>query len=165
MDRDRIVQVLVNLIGNAIKFIPIGGQIDVMLEDGDDQVTIRVQDDGPGMTPEDMARIFDRFVQAKILKGPGQHGTGLGLTISRELVKMHGGQIWVESEIGKGSVFSFSLPKQPHSGHTQPASEIANKKLLTKLLRKYKPKTRIFCTTASHVATIDVDFTGYHWSV
>lgn len=121
VDRDRIVQVLVNLIGNAIKFIPLGGQITVALEDGDDQVTIRVQDDGPGMTPEEMARIFDRFVQAKILKGPGQHGTGLGLTISRELVKMHGGRIWVESEIGEGSVFSFSLPKQPHTGDDQPA--------------------------------------------
>jgi len=127
MDRDRIVQVLVNLIGNAIKFIPIGGQINVKLEDDDDQVTIRVQDNGAGMTPEEMSRIFDRFVQARILKGPGQHGTGIGLTISRELVKMHGGRIWVESQIGQGCVFSFSLPKRPSSDAEQSAVSLAAK--------------------------------------
>lgn len=113
VDRDRIIQVLVNLIGNAIKFIPIRGHITVELEEDLEQFTVRIEDDGPGMTPEEMARIFDRFVQAKILKGPGEHGTGLGLTISRELVKLHGGRIWVESEVGTGSVFSFSIPKQP----------------------------------------------------
>jgi signal transduction histidine kinase len=116
VDRDRVVQVLVNLIGNAIKFIPIRGKIDVILEEDNEQVTIRVQDDGPGLTQEEMMRIFDRFVQAKILKGPGEHGTGLGLAISRELVMMHGGRIWVESEVGKGCVFSFTLPKNNTAG-------------------------------------------------
>lgn len=112
VDRDRIIQVLVNLVGNAIKFIPIRGRIEVVLEEDNDQITIRVRDDGPGLAQEEMMRIFDRFVQAKILKGPGEHGTGLGLAISRELVRMHGGRIWVESEVGKGCVFSFTLPKQ-----------------------------------------------------
>jgi signal transduction histidine kinase len=113
VDRDRIVQVLVNLIGNAIKFIPIRGHITVGLKEDQDQFTVRIEDNGPGMTPEEMARIFDRFVQAKILKGPGEHGTGLGLTISRELVHLHGGRIWVESQVGRGSVFWFSIPKPP----------------------------------------------------
>lgn len=121
VDRDRIVQVLINLIGNAIKFIPIRGRIEVILEEHEDQITIQVRDDGPGLSREDMSRIFDRFVQAKIVKGPGQHGTGLGLTISRGLVQMHSGTLWVESEPGKGCVFSFTIPRQlnaklPQSG-------------------------------------------------
>jgi len=115
IDRDRIVQVLVNLIGNAIKFISIRGRIVVRLDEDRDGFRIGVEDDGPGLTPEEMARVFDRFVQTKNLKGPGRHGTGLGLAISRELVRMHGGQIRVESQVGKGCVFWFTLPRKPLS--------------------------------------------------
>lgn len=112
VDRDHIVQVLVNLIGNAIKFIPQRGRIDVSLERNEQEATIRVRDNGPGLTQEEMGRIFDRFVQAKIFKGPGEHGTGLGLTISRALVQMHGGKLWVQSEEGNGCEFVFTIPKQ-----------------------------------------------------
>lgn len=124
IDRDRIVQILINLIGNAIKFIPIRGRIDVLLEENDQEITIRVKDDGPGLSREDMSRIFDRFVQARIVKGPGEHGTGLGLTISQGLVHMHGGKIWVESELGKGCAFSFTIPRRHHSEMPQPKVEI-----------------------------------------
>ena len=127
VDRDRIIQVLINLVGNAIKFIPLRGRIIVMLEENNDNVTVRVKDDGPGLTKEEMGRIFDRFVQAKIVKGPGEHGTGLGLSISRGLVQMHGGKIWVESEVGKGCVFSFTIPRQPQAAGIQPTDSVANK--------------------------------------
>lgn len=118
MDRDRIVQVLVNLIGNAIKFIPMRGRIDVAMEQTESDVSVRVRDDGPGLSPEEIRRIFDRFVQFKISYGPGRHGTGLGLSISRQLVQMHGGQIGVESQPGQGCVFWFTIPR--HDPHTQP---------------------------------------------
>lgn len=118
IDRDRIVQVLVNLIGNAIKFIPMRGRIDVVLEQTESVFTVRVCDDGPGLSPEEIRRVFDRFVQFKISHGPGQHGTGLGLAISRELVQMHGGQIGVESQPGQGCVFWFTIPW--HDPHTPP---------------------------------------------
>lgn len=121
VDRDRIIQVLVNLIGNAIKFIPPQGRIDVVLERDEQEATIRVRDNGPGLTQEDMGRIFDRFVQAKILKGPGEHGTGLGLTISQSLVQMHGGKLWVESEVAKGCMFSFKIPKYENIQEAQTA--------------------------------------------
>jgi PAS domain S-box-containing protein len=121
IDRDRIVQVLVNLIGNAIKFIPIRGHITVRLETLEESFKISVQDDGPGLTPEEMARVFDRFVQIKTLKGPGRHGTGLGLTISRELVRLHGGRIHVDSEPGKGCTFWFTLPRTAKSQGSEPA--------------------------------------------
>jgi two-component system sensor histidine kinase VicK len=88
------------------------------------EITIRVKDDGPGLSREDMSRIFDRFVQARIVKGPGEHGTGLGLTISQGLVHMHGGKIWVESELGKGCAFSFTIPRRHHSEMPQPKVEI-----------------------------------------
>lgn len=128
VDRDRIVQVLINLVGNAIKFISFRGLIEVALEENDKEVTLRVRDDGPGLTREEMSRIFDRFVQVKIVKGPGRHGTGLGLTISQGLVQMHGGRLWVESEAGKGCVFSFTIPKQIQTALLYPVGGISSSK-------------------------------------
>ncbi len=110
VDKDRIVQVLTNLIGNAIKFIPLRGHIEVQLESGPSAFTIRVGDDGPGLSPEQVRRVFDRFVQFHIRYGPGQQGTGLGLPISRELVRLHGGDITAESSPGQGCVFAFTIP-------------------------------------------------------
>ena len=128
IDRDRIIQVLVNLIGNAIKFIPMRGRIDVILEQTESELTIRVKDDGPGLSPEEVRRVFDRFVQFKITQGPGQHGTGLGLAISRELVRMHGGQIGVESQLGHGCVFWFTIPRYDPNNLPQ----VAESKLVQK---------------------------------
>ena len=110
-DKDRITQVLTNLIGNAVKFIPTGCQIDVIVTDRGDHVEVAVRDNGPGLSKEDMEKVFDRFVQAHNLTGVGQHGTGLGLTIARELVQMHQGRIWVESAPAHGCCFYFTLPK------------------------------------------------------
>ena len=115
-DRDRIIQVLTNLIGNAIKFIPVNGNINVFVTDHDDEVEIAVQDDGPGLSRDDMDKIFDRFIQIRNFKGAGEHGTGLGLTITKELIDMHKGRIWVESVPAEGCCFHVMLPKYKPNG-------------------------------------------------
>ena len=111
---------LTNLIGNALKFIPVNGHIGVKLEDSDSQITVSVSDDGPGLSKEEIEKIFDRFVQIHQVSGQGEHGTGLGLTITKELIELHGGRIWVESVLGEGCSFCFVLPKEFQSGRSQP---------------------------------------------
>lgn len=111
-DAERLIQVLTNLVGNAIKFTPENGTIGVRLEGpANGKVQIIVSDTGIGIPKEDLDRIFERFEQVKDTSSRAKpKGTGLGLAICKELVKLHGGQIWAESEIGKGSRFIISLP-------------------------------------------------------
>jgi signal transduction histidine kinase len=110
-DERRIRQVIFNLLSNAVKFTPTGGRIDVASARVDGHVEISVTDTGPGIAPEDQERIFEEFQQTDA--GIRQReGTGLGLALSRRLVELHGGRIWVESEAGKGSRFIFSLPME-----------------------------------------------------
>lgn len=113
VDQERVAKVIENIVGNAIKFIPIKGSIFVTMTDylQGEFFDICVRDTGPGMTRKEAGRVFDRFVQAKVLKGPGEHGTGLGLAIAREIVNLHGGHIWVETEPKHGCAFFFRLPK------------------------------------------------------
>lgn len=113
VDQVRIVKVLENIIGNAIKFIPVKGSIYVTLTDylHGEFFDVCVRDSGPGMSRKEAAKVFDRFVQAKILKGPGEHGTGLGLSIAKEIINLHGGHIWLETEPKQGCAFFFRLPK------------------------------------------------------
>ncbi len=106
-DYDRVLQVLSNLIANATKATPKGGTISVRVERDGAQAIFTVRDDGPGIAPQDLPHLFERFWRAK---DAGYKGTGLGLGISRGLVEAHGGRIWVESELGKGSAFRFTLP-------------------------------------------------------
>lgn len=109
VDRTYIEQVILNLVNNALKFSGEGTNIQITLRQEDPNVVVRVQDDGPGITKEEQVRIFTPYyrVEADRQRFPG---LGLGLTVSRQLVEMHGGKIWVESEIGKGSAFTFTLP-------------------------------------------------------
>jgi len=109
-DRDRIEQALINLISNAIKFAPEGGHVNVRAKGLDTMVAVEVEDDGPGIESGDIEKIFDRFIQVEKQVGPGEHGTGLGLPIAKELVEMHGGRIEVESELGRGTTFTVFLP-------------------------------------------------------
>ncbi len=111
IDKDRIIQVLTNLIGNAIKFIPVNGTIWINIHEHEREIEVAVKDNGPGLTREGMERIFDRFVQIHQIAGAGSHGTGLGLAIAKELVEMHKGRIWAESALGHGCTFCFTLPK------------------------------------------------------
>jgi signal transduction histidine kinase len=111
MDAARIKQVLLNLVGNAIKFTPPGGQVWVRANAANDIVRVEVGDTGPGISPEQHEKIFLPFHQVPIGKGGDKpEGTGLGLALAKKLVEMHGGRIWVESELGKGSSFFFTLP-------------------------------------------------------
>ena len=112
-DRDKVIQVLMNLIGNAVKFTPTIGKVSVTVErNGDEWVQTSVADTGPGIPLEEANKIFDKFYQIAQAGKQKARGTGLGLAISRALVEMHGGRIWVESEVGSGSTFFFTLPAQ-----------------------------------------------------
>jgi signal transduction histidine kinase len=118
-DRSRISQVMYNLLGNAIKFTPEGGTIRVSARTQRNEVVIEVTDTGPGIPPEHLARVFDWFWQAA---GGKKMGTGLGLSIAKGIVEAHGGKIWAESEIGKGSSFLFTLPLAAHKTRTRRAA-------------------------------------------
>ncbi|PIU42294.1 MAG: hypothetical protein COS99_01020 [Candidatus Omnitrophica bacterium CG07_land_8_20_14_0_80_42_15] len=111
IDPDRIAQVLMNLIGNALKFTPEGGSVKIQAQELDDSIQVQVVDTGVGIAKENFSKLFDRFQQIDRKPGPGAKGTGLGLAISKSIVDLHKGKIWVESEIGKGSKFIFTLPK------------------------------------------------------
>jgi signal transduction histidine kinase len=106
-DRDRLLQVFENLIGNAIKFTNAGGSITVGAAPRDHEVVFRVADTGSGIAPENLPRVFDRFWQAS---RTGRIGAGLGLQIAKGIVEAHGGRIWVESAAGSGSTFFFTIP-------------------------------------------------------
>jgi two-component system phosphate regulon sensor histidine kinase PhoR len=110
-DRDRIQQVILNIVHNAIKFTPPGGKATVYAKPQKDTVTVSVADTGIGISKEDLPHIFERFFKAD--KSRSSSGTGLGLAIAKHIVQAHGGSIWVQSEEGKGSTFSFSLPVRP----------------------------------------------------
>jgi signal transduction histidine kinase len=111
-DERRVRQVIFNLLSNAVKFTPAGGAVEVNAAQVDSEVRVSVADTGPGISSEDQERIFEEFQQTEV--GVEQReGTGLGLALSKRLVELHGGRIWVESELGKGSTFVFTLPARP----------------------------------------------------
>jgi signal transduction histidine kinase len=108
-DERRLRQIVFNLLSNAVKFTPAGGSVTVATARADGDVQVSVTDTGPGISPDDQERIFEEFQQTAV--GVAQReGTGLGLALSRRLVELHGGRIWVESELGHGSRFVFTLP-------------------------------------------------------
>ncbi len=112
-DRERLNQVLENLLDNAIKFSPQGGEVEVQVRREADRAVVSVRDHGVGIPKERQSHLFDRFYRAHIGTPYDYGGLGVGLYISREIVRQHGGEIWFESEEGKGSTFYFSLPLVP----------------------------------------------------
>jgi CheY-like chemotaxis protein/two-component sensor histidine kinase len=118
LDEHRMTQVVANLLNNAIKHTPAGGRIVVKVEKVEgcaEVVQVSVADTGCGIAKDKQERLFERLYQVKAGDASTEQGVGLGLYLCRELVHLHGGSIWVESEPGKGSTFSFVLPKSGHS--------------------------------------------------
>ncbi len=115
-DRERIIQVLTNLIGNALKFTPTGGRVSVRVMAQGEEAVFAVTDTGAGISEEQRQRIFDRFWQAD---SADRRGRGLGLAIAKGIIEAHGGRIWVESEVGRGSTFCFTLPLLPRPSHSE----------------------------------------------
>ena len=114
-DRDKIIQVLTNLINNAIKFTEKGG-IAIKTEQGNNIIHVMVEDTGPGIRKGDLSKLFQAFQQLGAPRERKPGGTGLGLAICKEIIERHRGKIWAESEYGKGSIFHFILPIKERRG-------------------------------------------------
>jgi len=110
VDEDKMTQVLYNIISNALKYSPEGGQVTFSIKEKDDKMIVSVTDQGVGIPKENIGKIFDRFYRVDKARARKLGGTGLGLAISKEMVNAHGGAIWATSEEGKGTKISFSLP-------------------------------------------------------
>lgn len=110
---ERIEQVVVNIVSNSIKYTPNGGMIVMTASNIENGVRITVQDNGIGIPEEDLPRLFERFYRVDKARSRERGGTGLGLAIAREIVKLHGGKIEVESQFGKGTKMTVTLPLQP----------------------------------------------------
>jgi len=141
-DRDRLIQVVINLISNAVKFTP-SGSITIVATMRDGEVVVGVTDSGIGIAPSDHQKVFEKFKQVGDTLTDKPRGTGLGLPICREIVEHHGGRIWVESEEGQGSTFSFTVPAQ---AGTQPVSRHVSLESLLHQLRErvadHKPRSK-----------------------
>jgi signal transduction histidine kinase len=114
-DADWLHQVLTNLLFNSVKFSPEGGTIRLNAMEKEGVAQISVADEGPGIPPDRLEQIFERFHQVRDTQIAQPLGTGLGLTISREIVERMGGKIWAESTLGAGAVFFFTVPLAPES--------------------------------------------------
>jgi signal transduction histidine kinase len=109
-DERKVKQILLNLLSNAVKFTPEGGRVGLTATAAEGAITIAVSDTGIGIAPEDRAVIFEEFRQVGREDARKQEGTGLGLTLAKKFVELHGGRIWVQSHVGQGSTFTFTLP-------------------------------------------------------
>ena len=119
-DRAKLRRILLNLLSNALKFTQKGGRVEVRAERLEqDRVRLSVSDTGVGIAPDDIERLFDKYEQARSRATRGEKGTGLGLYITKQLVELHGSQINVKSEVGKGSTFSFTLPVSGGVNHQE----------------------------------------------
>jgi signal transduction histidine kinase len=118
-DRERVHQVLFNLLDNAVRFTPEGGRVTVSASRHNGSVDVAVADTGPGIAAEDLARVFERFYRVDESRSRDDGGTGIGLAIARSVVEAHGGRIWAESEPGRGTTFTFELPAAPPPAETR----------------------------------------------
>ena len=114
VDADRIQQVLINLVGNALQYTPAGGAVKITARPSPEEITVAVEDSGIGIPPEHLPHIFNRFYRVEKSRSRAGGGSGIGLTIAKHLVEAHGGRIWAQSAgIGRGSIFAFTIPLQP----------------------------------------------------
>jgi signal transduction histidine kinase len=134
-DRERVVQLLTNLVGNALKFTPTGGSVSVRLADRPDGAEIEVSDTGPGIPPDELPRVFERFYRGTNTGDARATGSGLGLAIVRSIVDMHAGEIDLASVVGKGTVFRITLPRVAVEAEPPP------RKVNETLLGDHRPQT------------------------
>jgi two-component system, OmpR family, phosphate regulon sensor histidine kinase PhoR len=125
-DADRLQQVFFNLADNAIKYGKSAGCVTVGAHDAGDKVEVFVADDGPGIPPDSLGRVFERFYRVDRARSRESGGTGLGLAIVKHIVQAHGGEAWVKSEMQKGATFHFTLPIKPASTSAQAAGSLAS---------------------------------------
>ena len=155
-DATRFKQVLMNLAGNAIKFTPEGGRIELAAHQAGGEVQVKVRDNGPGIPPEEQKRIFEAFYRLR-KSGEGPEGTGLGLAITESLVKLQGGSLGLESEPGHGSCFYFSLPIAKAAQEARPH--------VAKLMRKEGKTPKILTIEddrmAAHLLESHLTSSGY----
>jgi signal transduction histidine kinase/DNA-binding response OmpR family regulator len=155
-DATRFKQVLMNLVGNAIKFTPEGGRIELEAQQAAGEVQVKVRDNGPGIPPEEQKRIFEAFYRLR-RSGEGAEGTGLGLAITESLVKLQGGSLGLESKPGSGSCFYFSLPMAKAVREARPRS--------AKVVRKVAATPKILTIEddrmASHLLESQLTSSGY----
>lgn len=121
IDRERVVEVVDNLVGNAIKYTQPGGTVRVFCEVNNNEVVTNVQDTGQGLYEDEIHIVFDGLRRLSATPTAGESTTGLGLAIVRKIVELHGGRVWARSKKGEGSTFSFSIPVQ-NSPHPAPGS-------------------------------------------
>ena len=141
-DKDRLIQVVINLISNASKFTPTGA-VTVTGRAGRDEITVSVTDSGIGIAPADHEKVFEKFKQVGDTLTDKPRGTGLGLPICKEIVEHHGGRIWVDSELGKGSTFSFALPALVKAeAASGPMSLESLVRRLREKVSSHKPRTK-----------------------
>lgn len=133
VDQDRVVQALVNLLSNAVKFAPQGSTVTVAATSGEQFITLSVSDEGEGIAPENLNRLFRKFQQVDSSSSRRKGGTGLGLAITKALVEQHGGRIYVDSEVGKGTRFSITLPLATAQEAASVAPVVANRDGLASL--------------------------------
>ncbi|MDD5237868.1 MAG: PAS domain-containing sensor histidine kinase [Candidatus Omnitrophica bacterium] len=107
-DSDKLTEVIINLLSNAVKYTPDGGRLTIALSGSNKNIRFEISDSGPGIAKQDFYKLFDKFER---LTAERQEGTGLGLSITKDIIELHKGKIWVESEVGKGSKFIFTLPR------------------------------------------------------
>jgi signal transduction histidine kinase len=121
-DAQRVHQVLTNLVENAIKFSPAGEEVRVVAWRSGSEVAVTVADSGPGIPAGARDHVFERFFRVDAARGRAQGGSGLGLSICRDIAEAHGGRVWVDSKEGAGSAFTFALPGMPASGWSAPGA-------------------------------------------
>ncbi len=109
-DRDKLGQALHNVVGNALKYTPLGGKVDVKVDASSGRLTVDIIDSGYGIAPEEQELVFEKFYRAKDTRVHGIVGTGLGLPLAREVARLHGGDLTLRSELNKGSTFTLSVP-------------------------------------------------------
>ena len=133
VDKSKLETIINNLLSNAVKFTPSRGKISVLVEDLNNKIKLSIADTGRGIHPDDLPSVFDRFYQSKQPNAPTEGGTGIGLALSQEFVKMMEGKIWVESELGKGTTFFVEIPRKEILGIADSEKIVEIEKLETEL--------------------------------